>query len=113
MPGDASEIPGALIDGTVTFEPVEVPHYIRGDINEDGTTDLADPIGLLSHLFGSDPPPSCDDSGDANADGTIDVADPVWLLSYLFIGGAAPTAPFPGCGSVGLDDCQVSSAACL
>ncbi len=58
MPGDASEIPGALIDGTITFQPVEGPYYIRGDSNEDGTTDLADPIGLLSHLFGSDPPPA-------------------------------------------------------
>ncbi|MEE2856598.1 MAG: hypothetical protein VX949_04305 [Planctomycetota bacterium] len=112
MPGDASVIPGALIDGIVTFEPVEVPHYIRGDVNEDGTTDLADPIVLLSHLFGSDPPPSCDDAGDANTDGTIDVADPVWLLSYLFSGGAAPLAPFPGCGSVGLNDCPISSAVC-
>ncbi len=112
MPGDASVIPGALIDGTVTFEPVAVPHYIRGDINEDGATDLADPIGLLSHLFGSDPLPSCDDAGDANADGTIDVADPVSLLSYLFSGGAAPLAPFPTCGSVGVDDCPSSSAAC-
>lgn len=112
MPGDASVIPGALIDGSITFQPVEIPHYIRGDVNEDGTTDLADPIGLLSHLFGSDPPPACDDVGDANADGTIDVADPVWLLAYLFSGGPAPSAPFPGCGSVGLDDCQISSAAC-
>ncbi|HIA26735.1 MAG TPA: hypothetical protein EYN79_01215 [Planctomycetes bacterium] len=113
LPGDGAEVPGALIDGTITFDPVDVPYYIRGDINEDEKVDLADAIGLLSHLFGGAPGPPCAEEGDVNADEATDVGDPIWILNYLFSGGAPPSAPFPLCGSVGTDDCPAVSAGCL
>lgn len=112
MPGDSSEIPGALIDGIITFVPIDVAHYIRGDSNEDGVVDLADAVGLLSHLFGGEAGPSCPAIGDINSDGSLDVGDPIWLLTYLFSGGAAPGAPFPACGSAGLDDCGQDGNGC-
>jgi len=71
--------------------------FVRGDANQDMSLDLADAVTVLRYLFAGHRL-SCEASADANADGRLDVADPVRLLSYLFAGGAAPPAPFPGCG---------------
>jgi hypothetical protein len=112
MPGDISVIPGGLFDGTVTLEPVDVPHYIRGDLDESGTVDIGDPIALLAYLFQGGAAPWCTAAGDVDGSGGIDIGDPIEALQYLFAGGEAPRHPFPACGSAGIDDCPVASAAC-
>jgi len=75
--------------------------YIRGDAVDDGKIDITDPIAVLEHLFRGTGGrgPRCRDAWDSNGDGWIDISDAVYLLLFLFMGGNAPPAPFPGCGS--------------
>ena len=72
--------------------------FVRGDSNQDGNVDVADPVYTLAFLF-SMGPGGCDDAFDANDDGMIDIADPVYVLAYLFSGGPDPAPPFPNEGS--------------
>ena len=72
--------------------------FVRGDNNNDGNINIADPIFLLQTLFTNGPAPSCLDAGDSNDDGFIDISDVIFEISYIFSAGAAPAAPFPTCG---------------
>lgn len=74
--------------------------FIRGDVNLDSNHDLADPIFILSYLFGDGPTPRCLDAADVNDDGGIDLSDPIMILSHLFANLPSLPAPFP---SFGLD----------
>ncbi len=79
--------------------PVVQPsvEFIRGDANQDGLFDLADPIAALAHLFGG-ALTSCADALDTNDDGAVDISDPVSALLVLFAFQPSPPAPFPACG---------------
>ncbi|MEM7168174.1 MAG: immunoglobulin domain-containing protein, partial [Planctomycetota bacterium] len=72
--------------------------FLRGEVNNDGTYDVSDPVVLLIYLFegGS---LSCLDSADVNDDGAVNLADVASLLGVLFSGATAPPAPFASCGS--------------
>ena len=72
--------------------------FRRGDSNEDGRVDLADPIRTLRHVFQGEATPPCLDAADANDDGSEDISDAIFTLLYLFQGGAPPPAPFPDPG---------------
>lgn len=77
-------------------DPLE-PLFIRGDVNSDGSFDVADPILGLSHLFFG-ATISCARALDTNDDDVLNVADTVFALTALF-GGAPPLdAPHPTCG---------------
>ena len=82
--------------GDITIVDVE---FIRGDVVDDGTVNIVDPIQSLSNLFttGSF---TCEDAGDSNDDGELNLADPIHTLQYLFAMGAAPPTPF------GTTECQ-------
>ena len=67
--------------------------YSRGDVNGDGTIDIADVVYLINYLFIDGPAPNPLDAGDANCDGTVDIADVVYLINYLFIDGPPPGCP--------------------
>lgn len=71
--------------------------FRRGDVNEDGSADIADGIALLTVLFGGGSV-DCQDSADFNDDGVLDVADPITLFAFLFTGGSplAYPATWPG-----------------
>lgn len=73
----------------------------RGDVNSDGTMNVADAIALLGGLFAGSAIP-CDDAADANDDGGLDVADAVSVLGALFVPGAVPP-PAPGPVACGAD----------
>jgi len=66
----------------------------RGDANADGILDLADPIGVLGHVFSSGPL-ACPEAAEVNGDDRLDLADPVFLLNYLFASGSAPRGESP------------------
>ena len=69
-------------------------NFSRGDCNNDGLKDIADPVRLLSFLFPVLPPPvpvECDNACDANDDETLNIADAVQMLQTLF-----PSGPPPG-----------------
>lgn len=76
----------------------DMPPFIRGDADQDGKHNLADPIRILMYVMGNAEPPDCLDSCDANNDGALDLADPISLLVYLFANGDAPEPPFEQCG---------------
>ena len=72
--------------------------FIRGEVNGDGSLDIADVIYSLNYLFG-EIALSCQDAADTNDDGLLNIADPINLLGFLFSGDTAPPAPFPDCGA--------------
>ncbi|MGE4602074.1 MAG: hypothetical protein AAEJ65_04140, partial [Planctomycetota bacterium] len=85
------------VDGTITLTPV-VGGFVRGDINDDASIDLADAISLLDILFLGGVI-LCSDAADTNDDELANIADAIYLLSYLFTAGDAPPPPFGGaCG---------------
>jgi PKD repeat protein len=99
---------------TILVKPVGT-RFVRGDINASGDFNVADPVCLLSYLFGIPDPsnlcktetvPACLEAADTNDDGQLNIADPTFLLGYLFAQMEPPPAPFPlprtpfksGCG---------------
>lgn len=58
--------------------------FIRGDANNDGTHDIADPVVVLNVLFAGGFLPHCLDAADANDDGSLDIGDSILLLQMLF-----------------------------
>jgi len=69
--------------------------FHRGDADGDGSTALADAVGLVGYLFLAGAGPDCAESADANNDGAIDITDAVTILNYLFLAGAPPAEPGP------------------
>lgn len=80
------------------YFPVLLNPFVRGDANDDGKLDIADPVRVLLYLFGSVAKPPCLDAYDVNDDGRIDIADAVYGLQFLFAGGDPPPKPFPNPG---------------
>jgi hypothetical protein len=68
---------------------------IRGDVNYDGSLNVADVTYLVAYLKGLGPAPPCFEEGDVNGNGSINVADVTYLVAYLKGLGPAP----PPCGS--------------
>ncbi len=94
---DAMELWGelpVLTPGASNSEDI----FMRGDPNGDVRIDIADPITIVLHLFGSFPVQYCD-AADADDNGMIDINDALYLLQYLFTGGPPPAPPFPEMGS--------------
>ncbi|MGE4619099.1 MAG: hypothetical protein AAEJ04_04740, partial [Planctomycetota bacterium] len=86
------------IDGTITLTPV-VGGFVRGDVNDDSTINLADAIALLEILFLGGVI-DCQDASDTNDDEQVNIADAIYLLGYLFTSGDAPPPPTDGvCGA--------------
>lgn len=94
-----------LDDGSVRFVPKN--RFVRGDANDDGSTDIADVLCVIEHIFSGDDI-ACEDAADANDDTNINVADVVGMLEFLFLLGPLP-APYPECGfdTTGAGNCLV------
>ncbi len=79
--------------------------FLRGDVDESGGLSVTDAIRILQFLFsGKADAVRCQDAADADDNGSVTLTDAVFLLSSLFQGGAAPPAPFPGCGADPTED---------
>ena len=61
--------------------------YEAGDVNGDGSGNLADVIALLNDLFVPNSLGICESCADVNDDGGVNVADAIYYLAYLFSGG--------------------------
>ena len=72
--------------------------FVRGDVNQDRTIDIADPITLLRFLYVGIGNPFCHDGADSNDDEKLDISDCVYLLGFLFIGKEPPRPPYPDKG---------------
>ena len=73
--------------------------FIRGDANGDGDVSLSDAVTILNCLFQGQHCSRCEQASDANGDGLADISDAIAILSYKFLGGSAPPAPYPRCGT--------------
>ncbi len=74
--------------------------FIRGNANDDGKVNIADPIWIINELVRQGPRTKCQDAADANDDGLVDLSDAMYLIQWRFLGsGNPPTAPFPDCGA--------------
>lgn len=71
--------------------------FIRGDCNDDGAFNIADPVQLVAYLFLGEPS-NCRAAMDGDDNDVIDLADAVIFLNMLFNGTAPPSPPFPSCG---------------
>ena len=78
--------------------PVVGTPFVRGDVNADGATNIADAISLLSHLFAGAASPPCAKAADANDDGLLNIADAITILSHLFASAGDLPPPFGACG---------------
>ena len=69
---------------------------IRGDVDYDGSINIADVVFFVNFIwFGGSPPPCQDPDGsypeaDPDGTGTTSVPDLVYLVAYLFFGGPPP-----------------------
>jgi len=72
--------------------------FRRGDVNQDGGLNIADPVAILNFLF-STQSLSCLDAADVDNNGTVEISDPIGVLGFLFLGTLPPAAPFDTCGS--------------
>jgi hypothetical protein len=85
-------------------------NFIRGEMNQDGSSNMADAIFMLMWLFAGGLRPPCPDAADANDDGSLDMADAITILQHLFAGGSPLPAPYPACGPDETEDalgCEV------
>ena len=78
--------------------------FERGDVNRDGSINIADPVMGLGVLFSGQGSISCMDSLDCDDNGVVDIADPIILLSSLFSGGGNLPEPYGECSSDSTDD---------
>lgn len=106
---DKTDPPSSLADVTVAFsKPAGVGPFLRGDSNNDGKVNIADPIWTISELFRDGPASPCQAAADSNGDDTVDLGDAVFTIQYRFLGGDAPPAPFPSCDIVPADSTTLS-----
>jgi len=103
-----------ILESTCGVQPG--PVFRRGDVNVDGSVNIADAITILGHLFGGEPAPSCPDAADTNDDGAVNIADAIKVLGFLFGGEGPLPEPSERCGLDPTPDtlavCVFSQAAC-
>lgn len=89
-----------VADDAVFFglEDIHDASFIRGDVNDDGSLDISDPVCLLGYLFLGSAVPYCSDAGDANDNGELDLSDAVFMLGSLFQVSQPIPAPNPDRG---------------
>lgn len=90
---DSESVAPNLVDGILRIN--QLPPFIRGEANLDGSFDIADPIFTINVMFLGEPMPPCLKAFDSNDDGDVDIADPIYSLDYLFQEGEPPPPPFP------------------
>jgi len=78
--------------------PTGLGLFVRGDMNGDGVTDVADSLGTLDYLFRGGPPGNCFDAMDTDDNGVVDMSDPLRVIQHFLLGGVPPASPYPGVG---------------
>ena len=74
--------------------------FRRGDVNTDGSVNIADPIALINYVLGLYET-TCVDAADVNDNGNVNIVDIVHLL--LMIMDGTPQVPAPGIINCGPD----------
>jgi hypothetical protein len=93
---ERSNVLVVTVSGPCSERPIA---FRRGEINHDGTLDVADPVRILGFLYLGDPAEiPCEKAADINDDGDLDLDDPIALLNSLFASGPKPAYPYGECG---------------
>ena len=59
---------------------------ILGDVNDDGTVDISDYIGVANHILGNTPEGFNATAADVNNDGSIDISDYIGVANIILTG---------------------------
>ncbi|MBI4584929.1 MAG: hypothetical protein HY717_13025, partial [Planctomycetes bacterium] len=90
---------GILFAGGFPGSALRAADFGRGDGDGSGAIESSDALRILHYLFRGQGPLECEDAADADDSGALDLTDPITILLHLYLGGPAPPAPFPACGS--------------
>lgn len=71
-----------VLDGSVTVLVPPPPLY--GDVNCNGSVDIADLVYFVDYMFMGGPPSPCEENFDCDDDGEITIADLVCLVEWMF-----------------------------
>ncbi len=80
---------------TPTFTSFNIHFIPCGDVNGDGTVNIADASYLADYVFGG-PAPKSMKGADVNGDNTVNIADASYLADYVFGGPAPNCCPVKG-----------------
>lgn len=81
---------GFIYAGTTPNGDVFKKKRLKGDIDGDGETTIADVIYLANYLLKGGPAPIPLESGDVNCDGKYDLVDCILLAKYVLLGQPLP-----------------------
>jgi len=90
-----------------------IPYFEPGDVNKDGRISIADAVGIVNFIIGSDTQGLSSYAADANQDGAIDVADAVWVVNKVIRKNYAPSRNGSRSGiasTLSMDDTQIAPA---
>ncbi len=68
-----------------------ISSYTLGDVNADGSVDVADFIAVANHILNRTPTTFVEKAADVNEDGAIDVADFIAIANIILHNNAAPS----------------------
>jgi len=71
-------------DVTVSMEVTDLD--LLGDVNNDGTVDISDYIGVANHILGNTPEGFNETAADVNNDGAIDISDYIGVANIILTG---------------------------
>ncbi len=90
---DATNVTVTNVDGTNTIALAEVQDmyfsneaeasYLRGDVDCNGTIDIADVTALIDYILSKDPTGISLQAGDCDLDGEISISDVTSLTDYI------------------------------
>ena len=83
-----SEIPSTMPakDVIVTGSFSKNNNTLVGDVNNDGTVDISDYIGVANHILGNTPEGFNEKAADVNNDGEIDISDYIGVANIILTG---------------------------
>ena len=78
----------APVKGTPSylFNYTPEPDILIGDVNDDGTVDISDYIGVANHILGNTPAGFNETAADVNNDGSIDISDYIGVANIILTG---------------------------
>lgn len=66
-----------------TVSKLTINQYKKGDVNNDGDTDIADAVCIVNHVVGIATPSFVEQAADLNNDGDVDIADAVRIVNLV------------------------------
>jgi len=72
---------------------IEFCGHVSGDLNMDGSANIADLVDMVAYMFAGGPVPLVPETADVNGDGSTDIADVVRFSLWMFAGGEPLTHP--------------------